>query len=206
MRVYISSPMTATLSPAVTTERVSVARPVLRTIAVLGFAAMMGITTEAFRVPLPGTPVPVTLQSLVAVLAAATLGPRLGILSMFLFLLAGATGLLSYVGGPQAFLHGITAGYLVGFLLAQPVMGIVTRIPPLPPRQFVFRMFLAGFLGHIIIFLCGVIGLMIAMPISVAEAVNYGVLPFMPGTILKIAAGMVIGVPLLVGVRRHMER
>src|SRR5262245_49900026 len=91
--------------------------------AVVGFALLTALTA-LIRYPLPGTPVPATLQTLSVVLAGLLLGPRLGALSMGLYLAFGICGQFVFASAPgPAALVGPTAGYLVGFVLAQPMLG-----------------------------------------------------------------------------------
>ena len=58
-------------------------------VGVAGFVAALAIASQ-FAIPIPGTPVPLTLQPLVVVLAGMVLGPSLGAASMVVYLLVGA--------------------------------------------------------------------------------------------------------------------
>lgn len=179
---------------------------VVRMILVTGFAlAMVWAGSDAgLRFFLPNNPVPVTLQSLIAILAGVSLGARLGMLSMLLYLLGGMSHSYAFAGC-DALLRGPTFGYLLGFLLAQPLVALASRIPALPPREYVVRLFLAAFVGHLVIFACGVFGLMTVLNLDIGRAFEMGVIPFVQGTVLKIAAAMLLGAPLLMTVRRNVE-
>jgi len=87
-------------------------------------AAMMALAAQV-RIPLPFTPVPLTLQVFAALLAAGLLGSRLGAASMAAYLLMGASGLPVFSGakGGLAALFGPTGGYLVGFVICAFVVG-----------------------------------------------------------------------------------
>src|SRR5207245_10439364 len=80
-------------------------------------------------VPLPGTPVPMTLQPMAVLLVGGLLGPRLGTLSMILDLAVGAAGLpvftptVPLVGFARLF--GPTGGYLLAYPVAAWAVGAV---------------------------------------------------------------------------------
>ena len=66
------------------------------------FAALFAALTGAvawFKIPLPFTPVPITLQTLMVLLSGAMLGAYFGALSMILYLIVGAIGLPVFAGG-----------------------------------------------------------------------------------------------------------
>lgn len=78
-------------------------------------------------IPLPFSPVPIVLQNFFILLIALVLGPRMGTASVALYLLLGALGLPVFAGGKGGFAHffGPTGGYLVGFLLAAWITGVL---------------------------------------------------------------------------------
>jgi len=77
-------------------------------------------------IPLPFTPVPITMQTFFVYLAAAILGSRLGTLSMVIYLCLGVAGLPVFHGGLAGFgvLGGPTGGYIFGFILGSYVIGM----------------------------------------------------------------------------------
>src|SRR2546426_9125547 len=101
---------------------------------VLG-AVLVALAAQ-ISVPLPGTPVPMTLQPMAVLLVGGLLGPRLGALSMILYLAMGAAGLPAFT--PTVPLFGIwrVLGPTGGDLLADPIaryaVGRVTPLAPLP--------------------------------------------------------------------------
>lgn len=81
------------------------------------FAVLMWASAAAGALPVPGTPVPITLQTLVVMLAGLTLTPRQAAASVILYLSAGAAGLPVFAGGmSSAALISPTGGFLLGFL------------------------------------------------------------------------------------------
>lgn len=81
------------------------------------FAALLWASAAAGAVPIPGTPVPITLQTLVVMMAGLMLTPRQAAACIVLYLTAGAAGLPVFAGGMStAALISPTGGFLLGFL------------------------------------------------------------------------------------------
>jgi biotin transport system substrate-specific component len=138
------------------------------------------------RIPLPFTPVPITGQTFGVLLIGAALGARNGAASMLLYVIEGAAGLPFFAGGSGGLhvLTGATAGYLAGFIVAASVVGLLAE------RGFdrSLRTSLVPFLvGTLIIYLFGVSWLSYLLH-DVRSAVTLGLLPFIPGDILKLIA------------------
>jgi len=113
-----------------TTSTLAVTRRPSRVVAVgiLGFAVALALASQV-AVPIPGTPVPITLQPLVVVLAGMWLGPVAGAASMMLYLAAGGVGLpvFSPYGPPGlARFFGPTGGYLLAYPIAAFVAGTLS--------------------------------------------------------------------------------
>jgi biotin transport system substrate-specific component len=90
---------------------------------VVGFACLVALGARV-AVPIPFSPVPLTLQVPFVLLAGALLGARGGAVSMATYLAAGASGLPAFAlgAGPQ-YLFGPTGGYLMGFVPAAALVG-----------------------------------------------------------------------------------
>ncbi len=164
-----------------------------RVAGVVGFALLTAAGAQV-AIPLPHTPVPLTLQTLVVLLAGVTLGPRLGMASMALYLLLGAVGYHVFAEnrwGLQT-LVGANGGYLLGFLLAQPVIGRLTR------RNGAWRGILSGVLaGDAIIFTLGLTWLSCWLHLGWQDTLAKGLWPFVAGDILKMAVAVVAGILIL---------
>ena len=116
-QISVAGTGNAVLAPSRTTRRI---------LAVAGFAAATAVAAK-LSVPLPGTPVPFTLQPLVVLLAGALLGARFGAASQAMYLLAGAAGLPVFVaGGGLAYLFGPTGGYLLAYPAAAFIVGALS--------------------------------------------------------------------------------
>src|SRR3954468_17071773 len=103
-----------------TTLAVAARSPRTRALSILVAVGALALASQV-AIPLPGTPVPLTLQPLVVVLAGLVLGPMAGAASMVLYLLAGVSGLPVFapIGAPViARLAGPTGGYLLAYPVA----------------------------------------------------------------------------------------
>ena len=155
---------------------------------VVGFAAALAAASQV-AIPLPGTPVPMTLQPLVVVLAGLWLGPVAGATSMALYLLAGAAGLPVFapMGAPGfARLLGPTGGYLWAYPVAAFVAGLVVA----RRRDFAFRL-LAATAGIATIHLGGFLQLL-ALTGDAERALALGAAPFLLLDLVKVLAAAVL--------------
>lgn len=137
------------------------------------------------RIPLPFTPVPITLQTFFVLSSGVALGPIWGILSQALYLLLGLLGFPYFAGWSAGVktLLGPTGGYLLGFLLASYLVGIIAQSGNLK------RTYLAMCLGNLIIYLFGASWLGVVNSLTFSQALLKGVIPFLPGDVMKILAG-----------------
>jgi biotin transport system substrate-specific component len=166
-------------------------RSVSATIGVAAFVVMTALGAHV-RIPLPWTPVPITLQTFFVHLAGATLGPALGPVSQAAYLLVGAAGLPVFAGGGSGFLYllqGATTGYLIGFVVATAVVGRLVRLRSHPGFLWILLSMAAGSLA---VYACGVSWLVWSLGLSLPSAVAKGMLPFLMGDVLKTcgAAGL----------------
>ena len=162
-------------------------------IGVIGFAGLTAIAAQ-IRIPLPGTPVPMTLQTLVVTMGALTLGARLGGASMALYLLVGLVGFPVFSGGQGGLevVFGATGGYLVGFILAQP---LIARLVRTRSGQYagLLRLGLAIAAGYILIFTLGVLWLWVVTGSSLATAMDQGLWSLVPGMLAKVGIAFMLG-------------
>lgn len=134
------------------------------------------------RIPLPFTPVPVTLQTMVVLLCGATLGAAGGALSQALYLALGAAGVAAFAGGT---LTGITGGYLIGFVVAAALVGAVAR-----RTDNVFAVGVAMLAGSLLILGLGSAWLAHVNGLTAGQALTAGLVPFLAGDLLKTAAAL----------------
>lgn len=145
-------------------------------------------------IPLPPDGVPMTLQTLAVLLGALCLGPRLGMVSMLIYIVVGMVGAGVFAGGEKGIeaILGQTGGYLVGFVVCQPVVGAIARRRDRSVRGWL-AMIVAVLAGEAIIFGLGVPWLALVNEFPISRAIEGGLYPFLPGTAVKTALAVVIG-------------
>jgi biotin transport system substrate-specific component len=135
------------------------------------------------QVPLPFSPVPVTGQTLAVLLVGASLGARLGAASVVLYVAEGVAGLPVFAGGTAGLLRlsGPTGGYLIGFIAAAFVVGLLAE------RGWDRRIrtaAIAMFVGEVAIYVFGLSWLSrFPLPVGVLDA---GLWPFVAGDLYKL--------------------
>ena len=139
---------------------------------------------------IPIGPVPIVLQNLFVFLAGLLLGSRWGLSSVGVYLFAGALGLPVFAGGLGGIgrLVGPTGGYLVGFLPAVFVIGLIAE----RAKENVLIEVIAMICGSVIIYLFGVTWLKILTNMTLSKTLAVGMYPFLPGDIIKIAVAVPI--------------
>lgn len=155
----------------------------------LGMAAITGISAQ-IRIPLPFTPVPITGQVLIVLLAGITLGSVYGGLSMLLYLALGAAGVPWFANFAGGIPIGPSAGYIYGFIPAALFIG---WIPALRSQRISFIKLIGIMLTGVgIIYLCGAVNFALFMKTGMPRTLLLAVLPFIPIDIVKafIAAGV----------------
>jgi biotin transport system substrate-specific component len=120
--------MKAMTIPSVVIERIVRGRVAADMLLVLGASALIAVAAQV-AIPLPFTPVPLTLQPLAVILVGVALGSTRGAAAAALYLLEGFSGLPVFAqghGGPM-WLRGATAGYLFSYPFAAWVAGFVSE-------------------------------------------------------------------------------
>jgi biotin transport system substrate-specific component len=170
-----------TLTPTVALKRVA---------AVVAGVVLVALGAQA-SVPIPGSPVPMTLQVPAVLIVGGLLGPALGASSLVLYLALGAAGLpvfAPFAAPGLARLFGPTGGYLLAFPLAAAIAGLGVSAT----RRW-GRMAVALVAATVMIHVGGVAQLTV-LGGDPAIAVRLGSVPFLLGDLAKLVfAGLVVG-------------
>lgn len=141
-------------------------------------------------IPLPFTPVPITLQNFAVILIGMVLGPVAGFSAMVLYLAEGAMGLPVFsphgLGG-VAQLMGPTAGYLFAYPFAAAVAGWVVRAMQKVASRFT-RAVVAGIVANVVIFALAATWLAHLLHLGAVAAWTLAVAPFLLGEAIKVTA------------------
>lgn len=171
----LSLPHAGTVSAATTGRRAA------------GIAAFVLLTAVgAFaRIPLPFTPVPITLQTFFVLAAGIYLGGRDAAASQGLYVGLGMAGLPVFSGGSGGLEHllGPTGGFLLSFPIAAWLVGAGLR-----PGDRLARSIVVLVSAMAVVFAIGATWLALVMGVGPGPAFTLAVLPFLPGAALKIAA------------------
>jgi len=157
-------------------------------VAVLAISAKLNV---------PMWPVPMTMQTFMVLVVGMTLGPNLGVATLLAYVAVGAFGLnvFSGTGGDAPsgleYIAGPTGGYIAGFIIAGWVAGLAAqrgwdRSVPLTA--------LVMTLGTAIIFGFGLVWMMhlFAAEQGITWVLNAGLVPFLPGAVIKIALAALV--------------
>jgi biotin transport system substrate-specific component len=166
---------------------------------VAGAAALTGLAAQV-AIPLPFTPVPLSLQTFAVLLSAAALGPHRAAAAMLLYLAAGVGG-IPWFAEQRAGVGFPSFGYIVGFVLAAVVVGALARRGS---DRSVPGSMATMVLGNLVIYAVGVPYLALAIGVDLFTAVALGALPFLVGDALKIllAGGLLPAAWRVAGSRR----
>ncbi len=155
----------------------------------LGIVAfIVGTAAGAYvAIPLPFTPVPVTLQPLFVILAGALLGPWAGASAMAGYLALGIGGAPVFSAGHAGlpWLFGPTGGYLIAYPAAAFLVGALAA-----ESRSTFRLGLALAAGVAAIYLGGVSQLWILTRQDLGALLVQGVLPFLLGDLVKVLVAL----------------
>lgn len=158
----------------------------------VAIAAVLTTLGAYAEVSLPGSLVPVTLQSMIVILAGALLGPTLGATSQLVYLAAGAAGLPVFAAGGAGLPHllGPTGGYLLSFPVAAMAAGLIAG----PARRGAVgaaRLFAALLVASLAVFAGGVPYLAFYTG-SIESAIAVGFTPFILGSVLKLGGAFAV--------------
>jgi biotin transport system substrate-specific component len=158
---------------------------------ILAVAATVFVALCAhISLPLPFTPVPLTLQTFAVILVGMALGPAVGFSAMVLYLAEGAMGLPVFSPhgpGGVAQLMGPTAGFLFSYPLAAASAGWVVRKLDGRTSRFT-RGVVAGCVASVFIFALGAGWLTAMLHLNAAAAWHLAIAPFLPGEAIKVTA------------------
>ena len=145
-------------------------------------------------IPLPFSPVPISLTNLVIFISVFILGMKDATISFLIYLLLGAVGLpvfASFHAGLSV-LAGPTGGYLIGFIFLALIQGFAMKYFDRKLIPTIIGMLI----GMAVCYIFGTVWLAKLMSLSFKEGLFMGVIPYLPGDAVKIIIAMIVG-PIL---------
>ena len=144
-----------------------------------------------FSIAIPISPVPISLSTLTIYLASYILGSKYAAISTMLYVLLGIIGLPVFTGftGGVAKVLGPTGGYIISYVFLAIIAGSVIE------KNYDNKVicFLGMLLGTIVLYIVGSLWLAFVMRISFRAALFAGVIPFIPGDIVKMIVALFLG-------------
>lgn len=156
------------------------------------FAALTAICSY-ITIPLGFTPVPINFALLGVYLAGGILGKKYGSLSIAVYLLMGAVGIPVFAGfaAGVGVLAGPTGGYLVGYLVAAFLIGLILDLKFNSDNKFAICL-VALIIGLIACYTLGTIWFIISTGTGFKAALVACVIPFLPGDAVKIILASIL--------------
>jgi biotin transport system substrate-specific component len=151
---------------------------------------MAGLMAAGAFIQVPLGPVPIVLTNLFVLLAGLLLGARWGAAGAALYLLVGAIGLPVFSGGRGGLAHlfGPTGGYLFGFIFSAWITGFISGCF----RRSIIGSGLAVIFGSLVIYGLGVPWLKAITNMTWNKAWMVGMVPFLPGDVLKAVSAVIL--------------
>ena len=165
-----------------------------RNVGLVALGVLFTALLAQVSIPVPGSPVPITGQTLAVVLTAAALGPVRGVAVQAAYIVAALVGLPFYseASGGVDVVFGATGGYVIGFIPAAYLIGLAARRGADRQPLKAAPLFVAG---QAVIFAVGVPWLALSAGLSAGQALDAGFYPFVLGGLVKavVAAGVLGG-------------
>jgi biotin transport system substrate-specific component len=157
-----------------------------RHLALILLGTLLISLSAQISIHVPGSPVPVTGQTFGVLLTAGALGFRRAFASTFLYVLLGVVGLPVGAGGDHGiqWLFGASGGYLLGFVLAAVVVGLLAE---LGWDRNLLGAIGAMLIGSALIYAVGLPWLAIVARLDIPTTLQEGLYPFLLGDALKLA-------------------
>lgn len=152
---------------------------------IFGISLFAALTYVGSLIRIPLQPVPITLQTMFVLLAGAVLGGKRGSIAELTYIAIGVLGAPIFAGHTSGLLAigGPTGGYIAAFIATPILIGrLIRRSHSLWWQASVFS------LGTILILAIGTLHLTLFYTHSITNSLMVGVVPFIPGDIMKIAA------------------
>ena len=174
----------------------------IRQMAMIGVMTAVTCIAAPFSIPIPVSPVPLSLTTFILYLSVYILGTRNAFISYVIYLLLGLVGLPVFSGfsGGFAKLAGPTGGYLIGFLFMIPLTGILFE----KTGKSFWKQFGAMVLGTLVCYLFGTVWLCLQLNLDFIGGLGVGVIPYLPGDTAKIILAALIG-PVIVKALKRAE-
>lgn len=176
-----------------------------RNLVLCAMCAAITCILAPLSIPLAGG-VPVSLATFAVMLSGVLLGGPLGALSQLIYVLLAAVGLPVLAGwtGGLGIVLGMTGGYIIGYIPCAWLTGVIYKKYGETAKKPVkiLSMILGMTAGNIALYVIGTAWFMFITEMTLKASLTACVIPFIPGNIIKMAAVIIIGLPVEKAIRR----
>lgn len=176
-----------------------------RNLVLCAMCAAITCILAPLSIPLTGG-VPVSLATFAVMLSGVLLGGPLGALSQLIYVLLAAVGLPVLAGwtGGLGIVLGMTGGYIIGYIPCAWLTGLIYKKYGVTAKKPVkiLSMILGMTAGNIALYVIGTAWYMFITEMTLKASLAACVIPFIPGNIIKMAAVIIIGLPVENAIRR----
>lgn len=157
-------------------------------------AIMTAILCILAPLSIPLANVPISAATFIIYLAAVLLGSKLSMICVFLYILIGIVGIPVFAGWSAGFgiISGPTGGYMIGYLFIALCTGLFMKLG----RGKVWMIAIGMVIGTLICYTIGTIWLGVQLSLSPWAALMAGVIPFIPGDIIKMVLCLILAIPI----------
>ena len=169
----------------------------IKTLTLIGLMTAVICIMSPFSIPLPFSPVPITLGFLAIYFALFALGMVNGTVSCLIYILLGLVGLPVFSGfsGGAGKLLGPTGGYIIGYIFLALIAGFFIEKYASKWQNW-YLCLLGMILGSAVCYLFGTLMLAFQMQLSFYRALWLAVIPYIPADLCKMAIALLVGLPL----------
>lgn len=163
----------------------------IRQMSLIGLMTAVICILAPFSLNIPISPVPISLGFLAIFFVLTVLGMKRGTISVLIYILLGLAGLPVFSGftGGAGKLFGPTGGYIIGYIFMAPICGFFLD----KWKNNIFISFLGMLPGTAVCYLFGTLWLGYQLSLTFPAALMAGVIPYIPGDLVKLVLAMTIG-------------
>ena len=163
----------------------------VKQISLVGLMTAIICVLAPFALPIPVSPVQISLGTLAIYFVLTVLGLKLGTISVVVYILLGLTGLPVFAGftGGAGRLLGPSGGFILGYIFMALICGFfIDRW-----GNNIFLSFLGFLLGTAVLYLFSSLWLIYQTSVTLSQAVLAYVIPYIPGDLIKLITAMILG-------------
>lgn len=172
----------------------------IKQLSLAGLMAAIICILAPFALPIPVSPVQISLGTLAIYFVLTVLGLKLGTISVVVYILLGLAGLPVFAGftGGAGRLLGPSGGFILGYIFMALICGFFID----KWSNSIFFSFLGFLLGTAVLYLFGSLWLIYQTSVTLSQAILAYVVPYIPGDLIKLILAMTLGRQI----RKRLER